>query len=389
MWSDMFLTKSLGTATLNSRRLLVFSLIISFYVQCIYGEDSGCGDIRPNSTAVCESDTIVFAADDGKNDTNATDIDENNVTVNDLSVRNKNDRFCAPVGVIYARGTTEPGNVGILTGPSFFDALDDKLENNDLAIQGVNYPASITGYLIGGSPEGAAEMARLITESRENCPDMHLIVSGYSQGCQVVHRATDQLSSRVTRGIGAIVMFGDPLNGAPIRNYNPRKVLTICHRGDKICDGKPIVLPSHLTYSRDAHYAADFAMNTLARKGIRGYDHTYCKHCGDFFHPFKPWHKYRPYHKHPYFYRHGPHHFHRFDDESSSSNATEGVDNIQPDPEDANNIQPGPEDANNIQPDPEDANNTQQDPEGSNNIQPDSEDANNIQPGPEDANNTQ
>src|SRR3954471_16734486 len=45
---------------------------------------------------------------------------------------------CKAYTVIFARGTTEPGNVGILVGPPFFDALKEKLGSSNVAIQGVN-----------------------------------------------------------------------------------------------------------------------------------------------------------------------------------------------------------------------------------------------------------
>ncbi|POS83275.1 hypothetical protein EPUL_005707, partial [Erysiphe pulchra] len=262
----MFLSKSLSIAILNPRRLLILSFIISVFVQGKNGESPACKNTGPSSTGVCENDTIVFAADNGKNNSKATEIDEKDVTINELSARDANDRSCASVGVVFARGTTEPGSVGTLAGPPFFDALKNKLGGGDIAIQGVNYPASVSGFLAGGSPAGASEMARLITRSRENCPDMHLIVSGYSQGSQVVHRATDQLPGDITEGIGAIVMFGDPLRGTPIKNYNSKRVLTVCHAGDKICDGQSVVLAPHLTYSRDADNAAEFVMKSLAQK---------------------------------------------------------------------------------------------------------------------------
>lgn len=50
---------------------------------------------------------------------------------------------CRPVTVIFARGTTSPGNVGEAgsEGPSFFNALASVLGGaSRLAIQGVNYP---------------------------------------------------------------------------------------------------------------------------------------------------------------------------------------------------------------------------------------------------------
>jgi len=66
---------------------------------------------------------------------------------------------CTEYTVIFARGTTEPGNVGILVGPPFFDALRSAVGSSALTIQGVNdYSASIEGYLEGGDPSGSAEM---------------------------------------------------------------------------------------------------------------------------------------------------------------------------------------------------------------------------------------
>jgi hypothetical protein len=66
---------------------------------------------------------------------------------------------CTEYTVIFARGTSEPGNVGILVGPPFFYALEALVGTSALTIQGVNdYSASIEGYLEGGDPVGSAEM---------------------------------------------------------------------------------------------------------------------------------------------------------------------------------------------------------------------------------------
>ncbi|EEY14771.1 cutinase [Verticillium alfalfae VaMs.102] len=53
---------------------------------------------------------------------------------------------CAAVTVVFARGTTEPGSVGLIAGPPFFDALRDQLGAETLAVQGVAYP----GHLLPG-----------------------------------------------------------------------------------------------------------------------------------------------------------------------------------------------------------------------------------------------
>jgi cutinase len=66
---------------------------------------------------------------------------------------------CTAYTVIFARGTSEPGNVGILVGPPFFDALRTAVGSSSLTIQGVNnYDADIAGYLAGGDAGGSAEM---------------------------------------------------------------------------------------------------------------------------------------------------------------------------------------------------------------------------------------
>ena len=72
---------------------------------------------------------------------------------------------CRTVTVIYARGTTQEGNVGSADseGPTFFNALASRLGGtSSLAIQGVTYPADIFGFLAGGDANGATTMFNLI-----------------------------------------------------------------------------------------------------------------------------------------------------------------------------------------------------------------------------------
>lgn len=69
------------------------------------------------------------------------------------------DGDCSDVLVIFARGTQEPGNVGALVGPPFFKALEGALgSSHTLAVQGVDYEATVADYLEGGDPEGSQEM---------------------------------------------------------------------------------------------------------------------------------------------------------------------------------------------------------------------------------------
>jgi len=65
---------------------------------------------------------------------------------------------CGFVTVIFARGTTEPGNVGVLVGPPFFDALNSRIGAGKVVVQGVDYPASVEGFLAGGDSGNAQTM---------------------------------------------------------------------------------------------------------------------------------------------------------------------------------------------------------------------------------------
>lgn len=65
---------------------------------------------------------------------------------------------CKPVTIIFARGTTESGNVGTLVGPPFFKAVAEKVGADNLAVQGVDYPADVDGFVAGGDAGGSELM---------------------------------------------------------------------------------------------------------------------------------------------------------------------------------------------------------------------------------------
>ena len=97
----------------------------------------------------------------------------------DLSVTQNELALCRPVTVIFARGTNEPGNVGSLVGPPFFKALDLALGEENLAVQGIDYPATISGYLKGGDSKGTEKLASVSEEAAKQCPDTQIVLSGY------------------------------------------------------------------------------------------------------------------------------------------------------------------------------------------------------------------
>lgn len=103
--------------------------------------------------ALTDATSIITDLDDLLADLTGADTTENELT--DLASGSS----CAEYTVIFARGTAEPGNVGVLVGPPLFWALEDIVGTDGLTIQGVNdYPASVKGYVEGGSPEGSSDM---------------------------------------------------------------------------------------------------------------------------------------------------------------------------------------------------------------------------------------
>lgn len=52
--------------------------------------------------------------------------------------------------------------------------------------------------------------ASLVTKAFTNCPNTKIVMSGYSQGAQLVHNAASELSTSTMEKVSAVVTFGDP-----------------------------------------------------------------------------------------------------------------------------------------------------------------------------------
>ncbi|KAJ4421070.1 hypothetical protein N0V82_003974 [Gnomoniopsis sp. IMI 355080] len=177
---------------------------------------------------------------------------------------------CRDVTLIYARGTTQDGNIGAAgdVGPLMMNNLSAIIGADKLAVQGVDYDADVAGFLgnlVGADDDGAKTMADLVTRASTQCPATKIVMSAYSQGGQLAHTAADNLAnSAALNQIAAVVIFGDPNNGDPVGTIAADKVKIICHDGDNICDGGVLVLPPHLNYQIDAKTAADFIASKVA-----------------------------------------------------------------------------------------------------------------------------
>ncbi|RPB03570.1 alpha/beta-hydrolase, partial [Choiromyces venosus 120613-1] len=138
---------------------------------------------------------------------------------------------CKPITLLFARDTHRAGNIGTGVGPLFFNNLTHLLPFR-VSLQGVNnYPASVCGYLEEILETGAQYMADLVLFDKMKCPDSKIVLPGYIQGAQVVHKAIDRLMGGDYARIAAVVLFRDPKFGKVLPGALGVDLFTVCHRG--------------------------------------------------------------------------------------------------------------------------------------------------------------
>ncbi|KAL9597721.1 MAG: hypothetical protein Q9219_004978 [cf. Caloplaca sp. 3 TL-2023] len=172
-------------------------------------------------------------------------------TANDVT----NKASCKAITVIFARGTGESGNIGSVIGPPLLKALQQKLPGQ-VNYQGVPYPANAAGNAQQGGTGGSL-MTSLAQQALQQCPSTKIVLSGYSQGGFVVHKAASSLSATPP---AAAVIFGDPQNGQSVANVPASKLKEYCAQGDGVC-GTPrtfSITSAHLSYGKNAADAANF-----------------------------------------------------------------------------------------------------------------------------------
>ncbi|KAJ5964350.1 uncharacterized protein N7479_004226 [Penicillium vulpinum] len=159
---------------------------------------------------------------------------------------------CKDFTFIFARGTTEIGNMGTVVGPLVATQLES-LTGSEVTVQGVTYAADVVGNgLMGAS--GGPVMVKLVEQALSQCPKTKILLGGYSQGAMVVHNAARSLT---TDQVAAAVLFGDPLKAQSVGKLASDKVKEFCHLGDPICLNGGNAM-AHITYGIDAEAAARF-----------------------------------------------------------------------------------------------------------------------------------
>jgi cutinase len=125
------------------------------------------------------------------------------------------------------------------------------------------FAAAVELELETSSPNGGEIRTHLINQALAQCPSTKLVLSGYSQGGQVVHNSAAALPASTMAKVSSVVIFGDPDSTQLVQGVSPSRTLIICHSGDDICQNGIIIPVEHLTYSQDAGTAANFVVGTL------------------------------------------------------------------------------------------------------------------------------
>jgi hypothetical protein len=185
---------------------------------------------------------------------------------------------CSKNIVIFAKGTTEPGQLGITVGPALNAGLP-----YGWTVVGVPYTADLAGDYCLGLPGGM--VARdMLNQAAKKCPDSKIFMSGYSQGGMISHNAIAYADEEARKHVAVslnskiapfhfgwflltlhqgVIVFGDPFQGAPIKGYSG-PIVTYCNDGDFVCTGNFVVGTAHLSYVGSISNAAIKEMKKIA-----------------------------------------------------------------------------------------------------------------------------
>jgi len=162
---------------------------------------------------------------------------------------------CKKYTLVFARASTEVGNMGGSMGPATCSGLKSKLGAGNVACQGVGgaYTAGLAENVSAkGTSEAAIKEAQsMLTQAATKCPQTILMAGGYSQGTAVMMNAIKDLDPAVRGRIAGVVLFGYTKNGqtkGSIPNFPTENLKVFCTKGDGVCWGQLNVSAGHFAY---------------------------------------------------------------------------------------------------------------------------------------------
>jgi len=168
---------------------------------------------------------------------------------------------CKPVILIFARASTEPGNMGGSMGPMMCSGLK-KHYPDKVICQGVGQPYS-AGLAenvapAGTTPAAIGEATRMFTTANTKCASSIIVFGGYSQGTAVMMNAVSKLPANIKQKVVGGVLFGYTKNAqqkGKIPNYPADQVKVFCNPSgspgkykDGVCGGALNVNGGHFAY---------------------------------------------------------------------------------------------------------------------------------------------
>ena len=179
---------------------------------------------------------------------------------------------CSDLDVVAARGTFEPGTLGLIVGDPVFSALQKKITGKTLSSYAVNYPADLS---LTSAATGNADVVNHVNAQAAACPNQRFILVGYSQGANVVDNSIGISSDGAVVGspivatipaalaprVAAVLLFGNPIRalGKSVTGTYQSRTIDFCANGDPICQNGGTDVLAHLGYTSDADAAATFA----------------------------------------------------------------------------------------------------------------------------------
>ena len=179
---------------------------------------------------------------------------------------------CSDIDVVAARGTFEPGTLGLIVGDPVYSALQRKLTGKSLSSYKVNYPADLS---LTSAAQGNADVVNHVKSQAAACPNQRFVLVGYSQGANVVDNSIGVSSAGAVVGspivatipaaleprVAAVLLFGNPIRalGKSVTGVYQGRTVDFCAHGDPICENGGGDVLAHLGYTANADAAAAFA----------------------------------------------------------------------------------------------------------------------------------